>query len=50
LLAIPENAKVVCGRAGDASVSISRDNSAHALPDTQQQAADRLDRLFFTAS
>ncbi len=47
LLAAGENVKVVSERLGHASAALTLDVYSHVLPDMQQQAAERLERILF---
>ncbi len=47
LLAAGENPKVVSERLGHSSVTLTLDTYSHVLPDLQQRAADKLERLLF---
>lgn len=47
LLAAGENVKVVSERLGHASASITLDVYSHVLPDMQQLAAERMERVLF---
>ena len=49
LLAAGENVKVVSERLGHASAALTLDVYSHVLPDMQQQAPERLDRILFPA-
>lgn len=46
LLELGENPKVVQERLGHSQISLTLDTYSHVLPDMQQQAADKLDKLF----
>ena len=46
-LAVGENVKVVSERLGHASAALTLDVYSHVLPDMQQQAAERLERILF---
>jgi integrase len=48
LLAANENPKVVSERLGHASITLMMDTYSHVLPDMQQGASDKLERLLFT--
>lgn len=48
LLASNENPKVVSERLGHASITLTMDTYSHVLPDMQQGASDKLERLLFT--
>ncbi|HXD33676.1 MAG TPA: tyrosine-type recombinase/integrase [Pyrinomonadaceae bacterium] len=48
LLAANENPKVVSERLGHASITLTMDTYSHVLPDMQQGASDKLERLLFT--
>lgn len=50
LLASGENIKVVSERLGHASAALTLDVYSHVLPDMQQQAAERLEKLLFATS
>jgi integrase len=47
LLGAGENVKVVSERLGHASASLTLDVYSHVLPDMQQQAAERLEKILF---
>jgi integrase len=47
LLAEGENPKVVSERLGHASITLTLDTYSHVLPTMQQQAAEKLERMFF---
>jgi len=47
LLAAGENPKVVSERLGHASITLTLDTYSHVLPDMQQAAADKLERMLF---
>ena len=49
LLAAGENVKAVSERLGHASAALTLDAYSHVLPDMQQQAAERLERILFPA-
>jgi integrase len=48
LLAANENPKVVSERLGHASITLIMDTYSHVLPDMQQGASDKLERMLFT--
>jgi integrase len=48
LLAANENPKVVSERLGHASITLTMDTYSHVLPDMQQSASDKLERMLFT--
>lgn len=48
LLAANENPKVVSERLGHASITLTMDTYSHVLPDMQQGASDKLERMLFT--
>jgi integrase len=47
LLAANENPKVVSERLGHASITLTMDTYSHVLPDMQQGASDKLERMLF---
>jgi integrase len=47
LLANGENAKVASERLGHSTIVLTLDTYAHVLPDMQQQAAERIEKLLF---
>ena len=47
LLANGENAKVASERLGHSTIVITLDTYSHVLPDMQQQAAQRIEKLLF---
>ncbi|MBC7075463.1 MAG: site-specific integrase [Syntrophomonadaceae bacterium] len=47
LLAAGENPKVVSERLGHASVTLTLDTYSHVLPDMQEQATNKLERMLF---
>ena len=47
LLAANENPKVVSKRLGHASITLTMDTYSHVLPDMQQSASDKLERMLF---
>jgi hypothetical protein len=47
LLEAGENPKIVSGRLGHASVTLTLDTYSHVLPDMQQRAAEKLESLIF---
>jgi integrase len=47
LLANGENAKVASERLGHSTIVLTLDTYSHVLPDMQQQAADRIEKLLF---
>ena len=48
LLAANENPKVVSERLGHSSITLTMDTYSHVLPDMQQGASDKLERMLFT--
>jgi integrase len=48
LLAANENPKVVSERLGHASITLTMDTYSHVMPDMQQGASDKLERMLFT--
>lgn len=50
LLLAGENPKVVSERLGHASIALTLDTYSHVLPSMQEQAAEKLERLFGSAS
>lgn len=50
LLGAGENVKVVSERLGHASAALTLDVYSHVLPDMQQAAAERLEKMLFTGS
>lgn len=48
LLAANENPKVVSERLGHSSITLTMDTYSHVLPDMQQAASDKLERMLFT--
>jgi integrase len=49
LLGSGENVKVVSERLGHASAALTLDAYSHVLPDMQQRAAERMEKLMFHA-
>src|SRR5688572_31791225 len=47
LLAANENPKVVSERLGHSSITLTMDTYSHVLPDMQQGASDKLERMLF---
>jgi integrase len=50
LLANGENAKVASERLGHSTIVLTLDTYSHVLPDMQQQAAERIEKLLFTGT
>ena len=48
LLAANENPKVVSERLGHSSITLTMDTYSHVLPDLQQGASDKRERMLFT--
>ena len=48
LLSANENPKVVSERLGHSSITLTMDTYSHVLPDMQQGASDKLERMLFT--
>ena len=49
LLAAGEHPKVVSERLGHASTNLTMDTYSHVLPDMQQRAAEKLERMLFSS-